>query len=174
MDDLTLNKFSRRSFLQGLVALAGAAAVPVELIEKIETVTPAFEAGYQIGQRIVEGEAEGLNLAWIELNGVRYPLEGLAVTASMDYLDLPSDVLFEAPRPVRKNLSIDCQVELKNIPPPVSLFYDLVNFKVQPYGLDFNIAGSGLLTRLDTRFPPYMAEFTIVNAGNLTYAAQGY
>lgn len=145
--------FTRRSFLQGLMSLAAASVVPVEIVPILDSLQVQDSTAYQIGKGIVEGIVGGIQPpGYIVLNGVVIPALALAINLTRDFNEVSFDGLTVHYIPGPKGLDLSVTTLSPDI--PFSWVGSLCDFEVYPTHREVIATGKAYLTSWQSQFDP--------------------
>lgn len=145
--------FTRRSFLKGLMSLAAATAVPIEIVPILGSLQVQDDTAYQTGKGIVEGIVSGIQPpGYIVLNGVVIPALALAINLTRDFNEVSLDGLTVHRIAGPQELDLSVTTLSPNI--PFSWVGSLCDFEVYPTHREVIATGKAYLTSWQSQLGP--------------------
>lgn len=140
--------FTRRSFFQGLMSLAAASVVPVEIVPILDSLQTHTRELPGAGDSIAYQKPPG----YIVLNGVVIPALAMAINLTRDFKEVSLDGLTVHYIPGPKELDLSVTTLSPNI--PFGWVGSLCDFEVYPTHREVIATGKAYLTSWQSQLGP--------------------
>lgn len=151
-----MNTLTRRSFLKGLISLAAATAVPVEIVPILDSLQVHTREPFDITQDRLPGAGDSIAYqkppGYIVLNGIVIPALAMAINLTRDFKEVSLDGLTVHYIPGPKGLDLNVTTLSPDI--PFSWVGSLCDFEVYPTHREVIATGKAYLTSWQSQLGP--------------------